>query len=116
MLDTSPPTTAGVVLLHAWLGFCKSNHGGVVVYPSEEGEGQASSVHLSVGAQVAIIGGGPAGLTMAHALLKLPTGVEQVKVFEQKNESLPGIGGGIQINGGAAVLSRSGSCGRGREG
>ncbi|EKX48006.1 hypothetical protein GUITHDRAFT_68920, partial [Guillardia theta CCMP2712] len=58
--------------------------------------------------QVAIIGGGPAGLTMAHALLKLPTGVEQVKVFEQKNESLPGIGGGIQINGGAAVLSRLG--------
>jgi len=58
--------------------------------------------------KVAIIGGGPAGLTMAHALLKLPTGVEQVKVFEQKNESLPGIGGGIQINGGAAVLSRLG--------
>ena len=34
---------------------------------------------------VGIIGGGPAGLVTALALLKLPTGVEQVTIFEQKS-------------------------------
>lgn len=58
--------------------------------------------------RVAVIGGGPAGLATALALQKLPTGVESVTVFEQKESLRPGVGGGIQINGGAAILCKLG--------
>jgi salicylate hydroxylase len=58
--------------------------------------------------RVAVIGGGPAGLATALALQRLPTGVESVTVFEQKESLRPGVGGGIQINGGAAVLCKLG--------
>jgi salicylate hydroxylase len=58
--------------------------------------------------KVAVIGGGPAGLATALALQKLPTGVKSVTVFERKANLRPGVGGGIQINGGAAILSKLG--------
>ena len=58
--------------------------------------------------RVGVIGGGPAGLATALALLKLPTGVDRVTVFEQKSDLRPRVGGGIQINGAAAVLSMLG--------
>jgi len=41
---------------------------------------------------VGIIGGGPAGLATALALLKLPTAVESVTIFEQKSDLRPGVG------------------------
>jgi len=58
--------------------------------------------------KVAVIGGGPAGLATALALQRLPTGVKSVTVFERKANLRPGVGGGIQINGGAAILSKLG--------
>lgn len=80
--------------------------------------------------RVAIIGSGLAGLALAIALEKLPTGVETVKVsyslglrardaiyrtdtcyaalkiFERTGQLRPNVGGGLQINGAVSVLSR----------
>ena len=58
--------------------------------------------------RVAIVGAGIGGLTLARALRTLDTGVEDIVVFDRREELKPNIGGGIQINGGAAVLSRLG--------
>ena len=58
--------------------------------------------------RVAIVGAGIGGLALARALGTLDTGVEEIAVFDRRSELKPGIGGGIQINGGAAVLSRLG--------
>ena len=58
--------------------------------------------------RVAVIGAGIGGLALARALRTLDTGVEEVTVFDRREELKPGIGGGIQINGGAAVLARLG--------
>ena len=63
---------------------------------------------LNVGAatgpnRIAIIGAGPGGLTLANALLQSANPPESVTVFERAPE-LRTTGGGIQINGGAAVL------------
>lgn len=38
----------------------------------------------------------------------METGVEEIEVFDRRDELKPNIGGGIQINGGAAVLARLG--------
>ena len=57
---------------------------------------------------VAIVGAGIGGLALARALDQLDTGVEEIAVFDRRDELKPGIGGGIQINGGAAVLARLG--------
>ena len=58
--------------------------------------------------RVAVIGAGIGGLAVARALRTLDTGVEEVAVFDRRDELKPNIGGGIQINGGAAVLARLG--------
>jgi len=58
--------------------------------------------------RVAIIGSGLAGLALAIALEKLPTGVETVKIFERTGQLRPNVGGGLQINGAVSVLSRLG--------
>lgn len=58
--------------------------------------------------RVAIVGAGIGGLALAKALGELDTGVEEVILFDRRAELKPGIGGGIQINGGAAVLARLG--------
>ena len=58
--------------------------------------------------RVAVVGAGIGGLALAKALQTLDTGVEDVAVFDRREELKPNIGGGIQINGGAAVLARLG--------
>jgi salicylate hydroxylase len=58
--------------------------------------------------RVAVVGAGIGGLAAARALQTLETGVDEVVVFDRRNELKPGLGGGIQINGGAAVLARLG--------
>ena len=58
--------------------------------------------------RIAVVGAGIGGLALARALQTLDTGVEDVAVFERRGELKPNIGGGIQINGGAAVLARLG--------
>ena len=56
--------------------------------------------------RVAIIGAGPAGLTLANALLQQGAeAYDEVAVFDRFGELKPGTGGGLQINGGAAVLA-----------
>ncbi|KAG5189070.1 monooxygenase [Tribonema minus] len=55
--------------------------------------------------RIAIVGAGAGGLTLANALRKLDTGVDEVEVFERSVSNLqPGTGGGIQINSGASIL------------
>ena len=58
--------------------------------------------------RIAVVGAGIGGLALARALHTLDTGVEEVAVFDRRDELKPSIGGGIQINGGAAVLARLG--------
>ena len=58
--------------------------------------------------RVAVVGAGIGGLALARALGELDTGVEEIVVFDRRAELKPGTGGGIQINGGAAVLARLG--------
>lgn len=58
--------------------------------------------------RVAVVGAGIGGLALARSLFTLDTGVEEVAVFDRRGELKPNIGGGIQINGGAAVLARLG--------
>jgi len=58
--------------------------------------------------RVAVVGAGIGGLALARSLFTLDTGVEEVAVFDRRDELKPNIGGGIQINGGAAVLARLG--------
>ena len=41
--------------------------------------------------RVAVVGAGPAGLTLAHALLTLPSGAEQVAVFEKYDDVKPEV-------------------------
>jgi len=58
---------------------------------------------------VGIVGAGPAGLSLAIALRKL-LGHSQVdvQVFDRSNQLRPNLGGGVQLNSGAAVLGRLG--------
>jgi len=71
------------------------------------------SVLLQLGAagplNVGIVGAGPAGLSLAIALRKL-LGHDQVdvQVFDRSNQLRPNLGGGVQLNSGAAVLGRLG--------
>lgn len=58
--------------------------------------------------KVAVVGGGPAGLTTAIALRQLCPEVETVKVFEQYESLPPELGAAFNINGGAAVLAKLG--------
>jgi len=60
--------------------------------------------------RVAVVGGGPAGLTFALALSKLNNGAgaENIQVFEQYGSLKPTLGAGFNINGGAAILCKLG--------
>ena len=59
--------------------------------------------------RIAIVGSGTAGLGLAAALKQLPSGVEEVVIFESRDNFLqPSLGGGVQINGGAAVMEKLG--------
>jgi 2-polyprenyl-6-methoxyphenol hydroxylase-like FAD-dependent oxidoreductase len=51
---------------------------------------------------VAIIGAGPSGLATALALRQ--RGITNVKVFDKVDQLRPNLGGGFNLNGGAAVL------------
>jgi salicylate hydroxylase len=64
--------------------------------------GVASS--LSVG----VIGAGPGGLALAVALEQKMGERVSVTVFDRSDQLRPALGGGVQLNSGAAVLSRLG--------
>ena len=60
--------------------------------------------------KVGIVGGGPGGLALAHALLTLPgpKAIDSVRVFDRNGILEPGVGGGFQLSCGAATLQRLG--------
>ena len=60
--------------------------------------------------RVGIVGGGPGGLALAHALLTLPgpKKIDSVKVYDRGGILEPGVGGGFQLSCGAATLQRLG--------
>eukprot|EP00899_Mesostigma_viride_P011332 jgi/Mesvir1/2019/Mv06199-RA.1 len=58
--------------------------------------------------KVGIVGGGIAGLCLAYSLLHLPTGVEEVALFERAPQLRLKMGGGLNLNGGSVVLQRLG--------
>ncbi|KAJ1637569.1 hypothetical protein T492DRAFT_950764 [Pavlovales sp. CCMP2436] len=72
------------------------------------GAGTSSSPTLRP-LRVGIIGAGPAGLAQAVAIRKL-VGEENVRVsvLDRSDQLRPALGGGVQLNSGAAVLSRLG--------
>ena len=54
---------------------------------------------------VGIVGAGPAGLTLAVALNRALPDVA-VTIFDRSDSCRPALGGGVQLNSGAAVLAR----------
>jgi len=61
--------------------------------------------------KVAIIGSGIAGLGLMASLARLSSGVNEVSIFESRDEETflnPQLGGGIQLSGGASVLEKIG--------
>mmetsp|Transcript_41521 Transcript_41521/g.88590 ORF Transcript_41521/g.88590 Transcript_41521/m.88590 type:complete len:405 (-) Transcript_41521:288-1502(-) len=59
--------------------------------------------------KVGIVGGGPGGLTLAHALLTLPgRRIDEVRVYDRADVLAPGVGGGLQLSCGASVLQELG--------
>lgn len=59
--------------------------------------------------KVAIVGSGPAGLGLAAALARLDTKVEEVVIYEAREEFLQtSLGGGVQLTGGASILDKLG--------
>ncbi|CAE8644440.1 unnamed protein product, partial [Polarella glacialis] len=66
-----------------------------------------AATRLNAGPRVAVIGAGPAGLAAALALRK-EAGLQDVTVFERSAELRPGIGGGVQLHSGAALLDELG--------
>jgi len=70
-----------------------------------------STISMSEGVsvkKVAVIGAGLGGLALAKALETLDTGVQDITVFERRDELRPALGGGVQLSGGAAVLAQLG--------
>lgn len=70
------------------------------------------SLHSNVAIRkVGIIGSGIAGLGFAATLARLGTGVEEIEIFESRDQAsllTSNLGGGVQINGGAVVLDKIG--------
>ena len=66
------------------------------------------TLSMAAADRIAVIGGGIGGLTLANALLQSTDPPSSVTVFERADLLRPQVGGGLQINGGAAVLSRLG--------
>ena len=60
-------------------------------------------VHGSRVSRVAVVGGGPGGLALAASLARLPSGVDEVCVFEAREVLSSRVGGGLQLSGGAKV-------------
>jgi len=58
--------------------------------------------------QIGIIGGGPAGLSLGLALEQLVGDGASVSIFDRSDQLRPQLGGGVQLNSGAAVLARLG--------
>lgn len=58
--------------------------------------------------KVGIVGAGPAGLTLAHALLTLPGKSVTVSVYDSSDALRPSLGGGLQLSCGAGALQRLG--------
>ena len=61
--------------------------------------------------RVAIVGAGPGGLALALALSKLPASHRPLKIdmYDRRDDPFKaGLGGGVQLNGGAQVLDRLG--------
>lgn len=54
--------------------------------------------------KIGIVGAGPAGLTLAHALLTLPGPPVRVSVYDRADVLKPAVGGGLQLSCGAACL------------
>ena len=67
-----------------------------------------ATLSMAAADRIAVIGGGIGGLTLANALLQSADPPSSVTVFERADQLRPQVGGGLQINGGAAVLSRLG--------
>ncbi|CAE7027965.1 prhF [Symbiodinium natans] len=57
--------------------------------------------------RVAVVGAGPAGLAAALALRK-EAGLDDITVLERSPELRPGVGGGVQLHSGAALLEELG--------
>ena len=59
--------------------------------------------------RVGIIGAGPAGLSVALCLRQLlGEGGVELAIFDRSDQLRPALGGGVQLNSGAAVLARLG--------
>jgi len=60
--------------------------------------------------KIGIVGGGPGGLALAHALRTLPgpQRVGSVQVYDRGGILAPGVGGGFQLSCGAATLQQLG--------
>ena len=60
--------------------------------------------------KIGIVGGGPGGLALAHALLTLPgpKAIDSVTIYDRDGVLKPGVGGGFQLSCGAATLKRLG--------
>ena len=58
--------------------------------------------------RIAIVGSGPAGLTLAHALNTLPGAEYEATVYEKYDGVSTAVGGGLQLSSGAAILQRLG--------
>lgn len=60
--------------------------------------------------RIGIVGAGPAGLTLAHALLYLhgKASIDEVRVYDRCDVLKPAVGGGLQLSCGAATLARLG--------
>ena len=78
--------------------------------PARLRRARCSGAGAGAGLDVAVVGAGPAGLATAHALLSDAAGanVSSVTIFERREELEDAVGGGIQLNGGAAILARLG--------
>ncbi len=59
--------------------------------------------------RVAIVGSGPAGLSLAAALNTLDSQVREVVIYEAREDVLQtSLGGGVQLTGGASILNKLG--------
>lgn len=57
---------------------------------------------------IGIVGAGPAGLAQAIAIRQIVGEDVRVRVFDRSDQLRPELGGGVQLNSGAAVLARLG--------
>uniref|UniRef100_A0A7S1J4I9 FAD-binding domain-containing protein n=1 Tax=Eutreptiella gymnastica TaxID=73025 RepID=A0A7S1J4I9_9EUGL len=78
---------------------------------TSDGPSSTQAVLPNVPKRVAIVGAGPGGLAFARALCQLPASHRptQIDIYDRRDDPFKaGLGGGIQLNGGAQVLDRLG--------